>query len=239
MNFVSREHFDTYLRGLSYIGQGGQGICYLNGKNKTVYKVFHEYFDYEDTNYAEYEILRFSNIKNKTFLWPSDVILVEGKIVGYTLPYKKAKNLYQINPLLINLNSLETAVGKAMDDIILLSDKGVTIYDIMYNTLYANGNMYVVDTLDFSESFSSREKNMNGLNTEIKLFLVDNYFNHFVDDNVTLKEMYHDSSLGGVEFMNEFRNKLSEYIGDDIVTLSRAKSLVKRSIYRKYERDIR
>lgn len=239
MNFVSREHFDTYLRGLTYIGQGGQGICYLNVKDKIVYKVFHEYFDYEDTNYTEYEILRFSDIKNKTFLWPSDVILVEGKIVGYTLPYKKAKNLCQTNPLLINLNSLETSVKKVIRDISLLSDNGVTIYDLMYNTLYANGNMYVVDTLDFGERVSSIEENMKGLNTEIKLFLVDDYFNHFVDDNVILKEMYYDSSVGGIEFMNEFRNKLSEYMGEDIVTLNKAKSLVKKSIYRKYERDIK
>ena len=80
---------------------------------------------------------------------------------------------------------------------------------------------------------------MKGLNAEIKLFLVDDYFNHFVDDNVILKEMYYDSSVGGIEFMNEFRNKLSEYMGEDIVTLNKAKSLVKKSIYRKYERDIK
>ena len=40
MEFVSREHFDTYLRGLKYLGQGSQGACYLNTKNNTVYKVF-------------------------------------------------------------------------------------------------------------------------------------------------------------------------------------------------------
>lgn len=32
MEFVSREHFDTYLRGLKYLGQGSQGACYLNTK---------------------------------------------------------------------------------------------------------------------------------------------------------------------------------------------------------------
>ena len=47
MEFVSREHFDTYLRGLKYLGQGSQGSCYLNTKNNTVYKVFNDYFDEE------------------------------------------------------------------------------------------------------------------------------------------------------------------------------------------------
>ena len=66
MEFVSREHFDTYLRGLKYLGQGSQGACYLNTKNNTVYKVFNDYFDEEDAGYTEDFLLSFSNIKNRS-----------------------------------------------------------------------------------------------------------------------------------------------------------------------------
>lgn len=61
MEFVSREHFDTYLRGLKYLGQGSQGSCYLNTKNNTVYKVFNDYFDeekYNELNYYRWTIER-------------------------------------------------------------------------------------------------------------------------------------------------------------------------------------
>lgn len=69
MEFVSREHFDTYLRGLKYLGQGSQGSCYLNTKNNTVYKVFNDYFDEEEAGYTEDFLLRFSDIKEqKTYV---------------------------------------------------------------------------------------------------------------------------------------------------------------------------
>lgn len=49
MKFVNKEHFDAFLNCLSFLGQGSQGICYLDSKNRIVYKVLHEYFD-EDEN---------------------------------------------------------------------------------------------------------------------------------------------------------------------------------------------
>lgn len=147
MEFVSREHFDTYLRGLKYLGQGSQGTCYLNTKNNTVYKVFNDYFDEEDTGYTEDFLLRFSDIKNSTFIWPNNVIKVAGTIVGYTMPYKRAKNLCNINPLQVNLDKLEEATIKAEKDVKTLTDNEVRLYDVRYNILYNNGKMYVIDTL--------------------------------------------------------------------------------------------
>ena len=37
MNFVNKEHFNIFLRGLTYLGQGFQGICYLNKNNMSIY----------------------------------------------------------------------------------------------------------------------------------------------------------------------------------------------------------
>ena len=37
--------------------------------------------------------------------------------MGYTMPYKRAKNLCNINPLLVNLDKLEEATIKAEKDI--------------------------------------------------------------------------------------------------------------------------
>ena len=91
MEFVSREHFDTYLRGLKYLGQGSQGACYLNTKNNTVYKVFNDYFDEEEAGYTEDFLLRFSDIKNSTFIWPNNVIKVAGTIVGYKSIISKSR----------------------------------------------------------------------------------------------------------------------------------------------------
>lgn len=103
MKFVNKEHFDAFLNCLSFLGQGSQGICYLDSKNRIVYKVLHEYFD-EDENiyFSKDDLLKFSDIKNKTFIWPTDIISVDGKVYGYIMPYKRAKNLNASNPLMVN-----------------------------------------------------------------------------------------------------------------------------------------
>ena len=226
MEFVSREHFDTYLRGLKYLGQGSQGACYLNTKNNAVYKVFNDYFDEEDAGYTEDFLLRFSNIKNSTFVWPNNVIKVAGTIVGYTMPYKRAKNLCNINPLQVNLDKLEEATIKAEKDVKTLTDNEVRLYDVRYNILYNNGKMYVIDTLEYGNRKVSYEENRMTIDDELMLFLVDNYFEEFVKNDKLLNAMYREFEVRGGDFLKVFRNKLSEYIGTDIDKLEKAKKLV-------------
>ena len=225
MNFINREHFDMFLKNLKFLGVGSQGVCYLDGKHKVVYKVFHTYFDKEKSDYRIQEILRFSNIVNDTFIWPSDVINVSGEIVGYTMPYVRAKSLYENDPLLVDLNALERASIKCTEDIELVTNKGVAIYDLMYNILYGNGRVIL-------------SKNMKTFDYEVKLFLVDNYFNEFVNENKMLREMYL-SDTSALEFLKLFRSKLSEYVGQDVDKLGKAKSLVKRNSKPKYIRAVK
>ena len=225
MNFINREHFDMFLKNLKFLGVGSQGVCYLDEKHKVVYKVFHTYFDKEKSDYRIQEILRFSNIVNDTFIWPSDVINVSGEIVGYTMPYVRAKSLYENDPLLVDLNALERASVKCTEDIELVTNKGVAIYDLMYNILYGNGRVIL-------------SKNMKTFDYEVKLFLVDNYFNEFVNENKMLREMYL-SDTSALEFLKLFRSKLSEYVGQDVDKLGKAKSLVKRNSKPKYIRAVK
>ena len=229
MNFVSREHFNTYLKKLKYLGEGRQGICYLRKEDNTVFKVFHDYFDNESSEYTKEFLLRFSNIKNSTFIWPNDIITVKNEIVGYTMPYKKSKNLYEINPLLVNLNILEDATIKAEEDVKLLTDNKVKLYDVRYNILYLNGTMNIIDTLEYSSREVTYEENRQNIDEELMLFLVDNYFDNFVKSDKILKEMYMEFQVRGVDFLRVFRRKLSEYMDKDIVKLNEAKKLVRRN----------
>lgn len=237
MNFINREHFDMFLKNLKFLGVGSQGVCYLDGKHKVVYKVFHTYFDKEKSDYRIQEILRFSNIVNDTFIWPSDVINVSGEIVGYTMPYVRAKSLYENDSLLVDLNALERASVKCTEDIELVTNKGVAIYDLMYNILYGNGKINIIDTMEYGNGRVILSKNMKTFDYEVKLFLVDNYFNEFVNENKMLREMYL-SDTSALEFLKLFRSKLSEYVGQDVDKLGKAKSLVKRNSKPKYIRYV-
>ena len=237
MNFVSREHLNIFLNNLLFLGQGSQGACYLNKRTNMVIKIFNDYFDNEIAGYSDEFLMRFSFIKNDSFVWPSDVIKIGNEVVGYTMPYKKAKNLYKINPLFVNLNTFDRAAQRVMNDVKVLSDNSIGLYDVIYNILYANGKFYVIDTLEYSKRKTSYEENKKSIDDELKLFLVDNYFNDFVRTDTILNEMYNNNDISALDFLRAFRIKLSEYIGKDIEKLNDAKILVKKSTKSKYMRD--
>ena len=227
VSFNNKNNFDLYLNRLFFLGMGSQGICYLDKKNKIVYKIFHGYFDDEDEGYTVDDILKFSGIKNNTFIWPSDVVYANGRIIGYTMPYVSSVNLCNTDLLSTNLNLLEKAIDKSYCDIEILTKNNVCLYDVMYNILYSNGKINVIDSMEYNFGNASLKENMAAFDAEIRYFLVDNYFDEFVNNDILLREMYHDKkNVTSLEFLRMFRNKLSEYIGTDIDKLEKAKKLV-------------
>lgn len=227
VSFNNKNNFDLYLKRLFFLGMGSQGMCYLDKKNKIVYKIFHGYFDDEDEGYTADDILKFSGIRNNTFIWPSDVVYANGRIIGYTMPYVSSVNLCNTDLLSTNLNLLEKAIDKSYCDIEILTKNNVCLYDVMYNILYSNGKINVIDSMEYNFGNASLKENMAAFDAEIRYFLVDNYFDEFVNNNILLREMYHDKkNVTSLEFLRMFRNKLSEYIGTDIDKLEKAKKLV-------------
>lgn len=226
MEFVSKKHLKYYLKNLKFLGEGSQGICFID-RNKVI-KIFHSFFDGEDCGFNKEEILGFSHIKNNTYIWPDEVITINNQIIGYTQEYKKAKNLCKFDPLTVNLNSLEKAILVAEKDILKISKASVCIYDMIYNVLYNNHKLFVIDTLEYANREVDYLKNRMNLDIEIKMFLVDNYFDYFVNSNKDLKEMYNENEVESIEFMKVFRTKLSEYYGKEIKKLDEAKSLVRK-----------
>lgn len=227
VSFNNKNNFDLYLKRLFFLGMGSQGICYLDKKNKIVYKIFHGYFDDEDEGYTADDIFKFSGIRNNTFIWPSDVVYANGRIIGYTMPYVSSVNLCNTDLLSTNLNLLEKAIDKSYCDIEILTKNNVCLYDVMYNILYSNGKINVIDSMEYNFGNASLKENMAAFDAEIRYFLVDNYFDEFVNNDILLREMYHDKkNVTSLEFLRMFRNKLSEYIGTDIDKLEKAKKLV-------------
>ena len=227
VSFNNKNNFDLYLKRLFFLGMGSQGICYLDIKNNIVYKIFHGYFDDEDEGYTADDILKFSGIRNNTFIWPSDVVYANGRIIGYTMPYVSSVNLCDTDLLSTNLNLLEKAIDKSYCDIEILTKNNVCLYDVMYNILYSNGKINVIDSMEYNFGNATLKENMAAFDVEIKYFLVDNYFDEFVNNDILLREMYHDKkNVTSLEFLRMFRNKLSEYIGTDIDKLEKAKKLV-------------
>lgn len=238
MNFKSEKQLKIYLNSLEFLGQGSQGVCYLDKTNNTVIKIFHEFFEEGITSYKKEDILKFSNVKNKTFIWATDVIIVDGNIVGCKMPYIQYKSLYETDPLRVNLNSFAKGILSAEIDIKLLTEKNIRIFDIMYNIFYKSGKFKVIDTMEYGNAPTQYEANRRGFDLEIMKFLVDNYFNYFVLQDTILSDMYLSHGVSGYEFLTALRHKISEYLGFEVTTLNQAKSLVRRIPTPKYERNI-
>lgn len=246
MEFQNKEIMLMILQNKLYyekIGAGSQGTCYRNKKTNEVYKIFNQYiYDDEDKIlYNKEELMRFNNVENKTFLWAKDVISIDSEIVGYITNYKDVKSLYKINPLKINLNKFCNCINFVQNDIKIISENGIRTFDLMYNILYGR-KFFVTDFDEFSYSDLDSRKleqinNMN-FNYELFYFLIDGYFDEFINDYDILRKLYKDKDADILCFINLFRKYLSEYIGDEIKTLNDAykelnKEKTKELIYKR------
>lgn len=242
MNFNNSNELDVFLNKLLYIGMGSQGSCYLNNNDKTAIKIFHD-FDDDLCNISENEIMRFSNIKNKTFIWPSSVIRMNNNVIGYISPYIKAKNLCNTNPLNVNLNKLEKCIQNAKKDIDIISEHKVLTYDVMYNTMLGN-KLYIIDSQDYcyKDCYSKSDlinKNNHNLDYEIYYFLVDSYFNNVINNDKDLSCLYVHKEENVLEFLKLFKKRLSELSGMEINSLRDAKKFIDpKPIEHKYIRTL-
>ena len=224
---------------------GSQGECYRIG-NK-VYKIFIQFIEDEEEDMIVYnrdEILRFSSLVNKTYIFPIDVIIVGDLVVGYITDYVDAISLYKINPLGVNLDLLEKDLKIVYSDIGIISDKGICSYDVLYNIMYGMCGFKIIDTIEYTYSqidYTDLYRiNVKNFTNGIKLFLIDGYFDQFVSSNRVLYDMYSESSVDIMMFIREFRKKLSENEGYNVTRLSEcSKSIsIKRVRSFKYIREI-
>ena len=165
----------------------------IKGKNmplkKPIFDLFDEPFLYDYP--SKEEVLKFNSIELTYFIFPIDVITVNGHVVGYIADYIKAKNLYKTNPLDINLLEFMTGILNMYKDIIKISNEGIVIYDLIYNLMQNKNELYAIDTDDyfFSDKDDILKRNVNTFNESIMIFLVDNYFDEFVQSNKKLLEL--------------------------------------------------
>ena len=247
MVFKDKRQLILFLKSLKMIGSGTQGVCYYNPKNNKVYKIFHQFFDEDDdieyhVFYEEKVLLRFSNIRNNTFIWANDIISVNGEVVGYIVPYVNANNLYKCNPLTVDLDGLVSSIIGARGDLDIISNHHILTYDMMYNVLYGD-KFYIIDHDDYvysdKDSTLIRRLNYENFDMEIYYFLVDGLFQKFVNENKILSELYYDKREDVLLFLKLFRTLLSEMVGREIMTLGEASKYIDQKVLiRKYERDL-
>lgn len=238
----NKKDLNNYLKCLKYLGCGSQGEAYYDFKNKKVIKIFHDIFD-EDSEYFfdifESDILKFKDCNNDTYIFADDVVYLNDKIIGYTMSFAPGDTIDKINPLKVNLDLFYNALDSAYFDIKKISDYKILTFDCLYNTMYGNDKISIIDADEYCfsniDEDSLYQKNRFNFNIGIMLFLVDTYFDEFVKENKILNEMYMSKDIDIREFLIFFRNNLSEYVGKNIVILNDAKLLLNK---KKHERKL-
>ena len=156
----------------------------------------------------------------------NDVIMIDDLVAGYTHSYFEGKNFCDFNdPFGVNLDNLSYAVARANEDIKLLSRRKVEINDLLYNLMFDEKRIKVIDTFEFRKGDITYLENVEDLNNEIKMFLVDGYFENIVLDNKRLYKTYYDNSISALTFLKLFRKYLEKIKNQEIKYLSDARDL--------------
>lgn len=249
MCFKSKEELLLFLRKeyIIELGRGSQGRTYLNKKNGYAFKILEQFFDDDEDfhiNYTKEEFIKYSGIKNGTYIFGNNNILVNDEVVGYIMRYFDGKLLTDTNPLLVNLNNFSKSTDKVYQDNIMLANSGIKTRDVSYNIMYGKNKFGIIDTMEYYDSKEDYKtilrNNNDSFNYGLMLFLVDGYFDDFISNYKELKDMYLSSGADIKEFISLYRKYLSEYIGNDIIKLRDAnKCLNKKLTNRQYERSYR
>lgn len=245
MSFHTREEVLCFIQTLIPLENGLQGVCYVDKNFREVYKFYRSYLEADDILYTKEEILRFKDIQSSTFLFPQDVILLNGEVIGDVTPYRYAQNLCNLNPLNIRLDQFLKLLVIALKEIEYISRKQVNSYDVMYNILLGK-QFYIVDTLDYSINDRDYKDilrdNMKYFNLGIMYFLVDGLFDGVIQENPLLREMYASKGkdISILKFVLELKKCLEEILGHEITYLGDARDLRDQNVlenHLKYDRD--
>ncbi len=244
MIFRNKRELDTYLkRNCEFINFGSKGSAYYDKRTKAVIKIFDMALSEEEYRHFEYrdlDFLRFSDALNQSYLFPYEVISLDGRDVGYFAHAARGKSLYKLDPLTVNLDSIRRAYMATLIDMRNISRKGILTDDLPYNTLFSSDTerLYMVDTDDYHLVEEDVDKiyhdNASQLSYTVKTFLVDGYFDDFINADKELSELYKDGDL--LSFLKAYRKKLSERVGMEISTLGDAKEFQDEEHWREYMR---
>lgn len=146
--FKNKAELDAWIKKIGiteYVGRGTEGVCYL-GNDGYAYKICDD--TCTDEFMDEAGIVLDKDINLDSYLFPIDIYVIDGKVMGYKTKYIKGDRFLNFNDKKkdINTDNLEKAYLKLIKDTLLLSEKHVHIYDLPGNLMYDNKSFYAIDT---------------------------------------------------------------------------------------------
>ncbi len=237
--YYSKKDFEKMWNKLIYLGSASEGICKrLNQKEVMKYLC-----GPDNRGLKKEDILRYKDIKTKTYLFGYKIFFIDEFLSGYITKYSTGKNLIEVNRDKILFDKIIKGCYAVEKDTKIISDKGIKVCDVLFNILYKNGVFNIIDTCEYSnsntETIKLYKENISSFNYSLLEFLIKDRFYKFVFSSKELKEYYNNVENGEsiIGFLNLLKKRLSEYCDKEITTVESAKkavTLCHKSVYPKY-----
>ena len=135
---INYEDISKYINTENKIGEGKEVNVYRVGDE--VIKIFHEMRKTPIKRINDEGLERLSELSLNCFITPNNLIILDGKIIGYTEKYLEEKE--------INFDNIDYDLIK--EDIYTLSENGFTIEDLFYNYIFTDGRLYFNDLTSYN-----------------------------------------------------------------------------------------
>lgn len=157
---------------LRLVGTGSEGTCY-RGKDKKVYKCLNIDRRYP---YEADKIITKEDVKLSSFAFPDELYTVDNGLIGYRTDYVQG-NYFSVentsdleNIIALDFEKLEQAYKRMLEDIKLLSEEKVLVYDLPFNVMYDGEKMTAIDTCAYKRVKKNPLKdNIDSLNRAIEV----------------------------------------------------------------------
>ena len=154
-----------------HIGSGAEGTCVL-GPDKKAYKIYDGICDYE---YDIDKIIMRDEFDLESFAFPDRLYIYEGELCAYRMPLIQP-NLFKLNRCHeIKEEALLKAIDRYVEDVRVISDKGIFTFELPFNLLFTGKRLVGVDT----PSYQRTDSNTFDKNIEVLGYALDTQYDIF------------------------------------------------------------
>lgn len=215
IEFSNEKEFQIFLDKKYFVlkGSGSDGDFYFSRADKLGYKIFSNDIGYDVPEYDMKRIIMNNEVGIESFLLPLDILVVDGKMRGYTTKYIKNNILsdniiYDTDVLNFDFYSLKQAYKLMEIDVSLLTDKGILIYDLANNLVYDGKRLYAIDTCGYSKVDN---KDLLKSNIESLDYAMDTIFNLlFIFGEYDIKDRKH-MEMPVEEYLDYLKKEMNKY----------------------------
>lgn len=214
------------LKGSRFIGCGTTGFCFLLPTKKVI-KIFYEserkkllFSRYGNSLINQFEYL--SSFNSETFYGPEEVLLKDGKIIGYEMDLAYGKTINHLRGS-VKLEDIETMISILIRDVKLVSRDNLRICDMHQRNIMYSYTFKLIDLDDCHRCKMHSYDDLVKYNIGDLLFVItgslfkvkdnhDVYFNDPKLDDSFKKAVYRDYEeyFNFLEYLRVFGDDLSE-----------------------------